>query len=319
MLLTRLVAWMLSVGLMGLGSGVVYGQDFPNKPIRVVTGRSEGLNDLLARLIAQGISDGLKQNVIVENRPSNVIGEVVVKALPDGYTLLSAGGAFLIGPLLRKTPYDPVRDFSPITMTSRAPLLLVVHPSVPAKSVKELIALAKARPGELNYAAGQRGGGPHLAGELFKSMAGVNIVSIPYKGGGPAVIAMLGGEVELMFNTIPSVTPHIKAGKLNVFGVTSAEPSPLAPGVPTIAASGVPGYESETIQGMWVPAKTPAAIINRLNREIVQFLSKPDVKERFLSLGIEAAPSSPAQFASAMKSEITKWGKVIKDAGIRNE
>ena len=312
------VASMVSVGVVLLGTGAVSGQDYPNKPIRIVSAAGGGATDVAARLIAQGLSGPLGEPVIIDNRPSNLVGEVVAKSPPDGYTLLFIGSAFAIGPLLQKTPYDPVKDFAPISLTSSSPNLLVVHPSLPVKSVKELIALAKARPGELNYGSGPAGSSPHLDAELFKSMAGVNIVRIPYKGGAPALNALMGGEVQLMISPAGSVSAHLKSGRVRALAVTSAQPSALLPGLPTVAAS-LPRYESGSTHGIYAPAGTPEAIINRLNQEIVRLLNRADTKEKFLNAGIEVIGSSPEQFAASMKSEIAKWGKVIKDAGIKAE
>ena len=307
----------LVTGLMAMSAGMASAQDFPNKPIRIVCAAAGGGADFVARIIAQAISGPLGQPVIVENRPSRLTGEIVAKATPDGYTLLLAGGTFMFAPLLGKMPYDPIQDFSSITMLARAPNVIVVHPSVPAKSVKELIALVKSRPGELNYASGGTGSSLHLAGELFKAMAGVNITRINYKGTGQAISDLVGGQVQMAFSSAATVAPHVKSGRLRALAVTSLQPSPLAPGLPTVTASGVPGYEVESIDYMLAPAKAPAAPIRRLNREIVRILSQTDLKEKFLNAGIEAAPSSPADLAAIMKSEIAKWGKVIKDAGIK--
>ena len=241
------------------------------------------------------------------------------KAPPDGYTLLIDAASFWIGPLLQETPYDPVKDFAPVTLTDSAPNVLVVNPSLPVKSVKELIALAKARPGELNYGSSSTGSTPHLAAELFNMMAGVKIVRVPFKGSGPAVISLLGGQVQLMFATAGSVAPHVKSGRLRALAVASLQPSALAPGLPTIAASGVPGYEAVAFEGMFAPAKTPVAIIDRLNQEIVRVLNRAEVKERFFNAGVETVGSTPEEFAAAIKSNVAKWGKLIKDAGIRDE
>ena len=246
--------------------------------------------------------------------------DIVVKAAPDGHTLLLHAGNIWLAPLLRDhVSYDPLRDLSPVTLTSTAPNILVVHPAVPANSVKELIALAKARAGAMNYSSGSTGSSSHLAAELFKAMAGVNIVRITYKGTGPALTALLAGEVQAMFPSAGGVVPHIKSGKLKAMAVTSAQPSALFPGIPTVAASGLPGYESASVAALFAPAKTPAVIINRLNREVVRFLRTTEASERFLSSGVETVGSSPAQLAATIKSDIARMGKVIKDAGIREE
>ena len=323
MLMPRVLACMFFVGVTVLGADRVSAQGYPNKPIRIVTSQPGGGTDFVARLIAQGISGPLGQPVIVDNRGGGsgaVAGEIVAKAQPDGYTLLSYGPAIWIMPLLRSNvPYDPVKDFSPISLTDSSPNVLVVYPTVPAKSVKELIALAKSKPGALNYARAAAGGPTHLSAELFKAMAGVDIVPIAFRGGGPAVIGMLGGQCcQLMFATAASVTAHVKSGKLRALAVTSAQPSALFPGMPTVAAT-LPGFKSELINGIFATAGTPAAVINRLNREIVQFLNRADVKERFFKAGVEIVGSSPQQLGATIKSELATWGKVIKNAGIRDE
>lgn len=320
-MLIRLVAvWSLPVALMTLGAPWVSGQSYPNKPIRLVTSEPGGGTDFAARTIAQGLTGPLGQPVIVDNRGSggNISGEIVARAAPDGYTLLVTGGSFWVGPLLRKAPYDPIKDFAPISLLMNSPYVLVVHPAVQAKSVKDLIDLAKARPGALNYAATSIGGSPHVAGELFKSMAGVNIVTVPYKGTGPGLIGLMGGEVELAFAPVSAVAGHIKSGKLRALAVTSANPSALAPGLPPISAT-VPGYESGGPIAMFAPPKTPAAILNRLNREVASVLHHAAMKEKLFNIGMESVGSSPEQLAALVKSEMARLGKVFREAGIRLE
>ena len=318
MILLRSIAGMLSAGLAVLGAGMVSAQDYPSKTIRLFTSTVGGSNDLASRLIAPMLSGHLGQQVIVDNRPGVIAIEAVAKASPDGYALLLYGNVTWLDPLMRDKPlWDPIKDFSPITLTHSAPNILVVHPSLPVKSVKELIALAKARPGELNVSTGAIGGSPHLASELFKSMAGVNIVHILYKGTGPAVNDVIAGHVQVNFSTPGPVAPHIKSGRLRALAVTSAEPSALAPGLPTVAASGLPGYEAAAMSGILAPAKTPAVIINRLNQGLLQILNKAETKEKFFNLGMEPVSNSPDQFAAAIRSQMVRMGKVIKDAGIR--
>ncbi|MGZ5152311.1 MAG: Bug family tripartite tricarboxylate transporter substrate binding protein [Burkholderiales bacterium] len=292
---------------------------FPHRPIRLVTSEVGGSADIGARLLAQGLTGRLGQQVIVDNRGSGIIpGDIVSRARPDGYTLLFFGGTFWLQPLLRKNvPYDPVRDFAPITQAVISPTILVVHPSLPAHSVKELIALAKAKPGELNYAMGSPGSSNHIGAELFKAMAGLDIVGVGYKGNGPAVGGLLASQVQLMFATGASVMGHMKSGRLRGLAVGSANPSPVAPDLPTIAASGLPGYESISITALFAPAKTPQAIVDRLNRESAGYLMTAEAKERFLNTGAEAASSSPEELGARVKSEIAKMGKVIRNAGIR--
>ncbi len=319
MLIPRFIAAIFSVGFMVLGAGVVPGQDFPNKPIRVVAGSLGGGSDFTARLISPGVSSSIGQSVLVDNRGGDIIpGEIVAKAQADGHTLLLTGSSFWLVPFLYKgVPWDPVRDFAPVTLAADNPNILSVHPSVAANSIKELIALAKAKPGGLNYSTGGAGGSSNLAAELFNSMAGVSIVRVTYKGGGPAALALATGEVQVTFATTSATTPHVKSGKIRPLAVTSAQPSPLAPNLPTIAASGLPGYESGSSYGIFAPAKTPAAVINRLNQELVRVINRPEVTEKFFSTGVRAVGSSPQELAATVKSEIAKYGKVIKDVGIR--
>ena len=312
----HLVTSMFWIGLTAFSAGTVGAQDYPNKPIRIVTGSVGGGSDTAARQIAQGISGSLGQSMIIENRPSIVASEVVAKAAPDGYTLLLGGSGVWLTAVWQKTNYDAINDFAPLTAISREINMVAVHPSLPAKSVKELIALAKAKSGELNYSASLGSG--RLATELFRSMAGINLQHVPYKGAGPAIAALVGGEVHLTINELGLMAPHVKSGKLRALAVTSATQSALAPGVPTVAAS-VPGYEWVGITHLMVPAKTPPAIVTRLHQEVVRYLSRPEVKERFLSGGTEIVASSPEELTAIMKSEITKTAKLIKDAGIRME
>ena len=319
MLVSRFVVRMLSVDMMVLGAGMAAAQDYPNKPVRFITQAPGGGSDFAVRIIAQGISGSLGP-VIVENRGTVVIAaETVAKAPPDGYTVVYVGSGLWVTPLLQKTSYDVGRDFSPITTATSSPTILVVHPSLPVRSVKELIALAKARPGELNYASAGIGGSGHLAGEMFKAMAGVNIVHVPYKGGGAALNDLLSGQLQMTIDGGSALKPHIKTGRLRALAVTSAQPSTLAPDLPTIAASGLPGYESAQMNVVFVPVKTPEAIIHRLNQEIVRFLKMPETKERFFNSGVEVVGSTPEELAATMRSDVAKIGKVIKDAGIRNE
>ena len=321
MFIPRFVVCAFTAGVMGFGAGLACGQNYPNKPIRIITGEPGGGLDFAVRLIAQGITGPLNQTVIVDNRGgTNIVVEIFGKAAPDGYTLLLYAGTIWLTPLLRdKVSYDPLKDLQPVTLTSTAPNIVVVHPAVPVNSVKDLIALAKARAGALNYSSGSTGSSSHLAAELFKSMAGVNMVRIPFKGTGPAVSSLIAGEVQVMFASASGVVTHIKSGKLKALAVTSAQPSALFPGMPTVAASGLPEYESASVSALFAPSKTPAVIVNRLNREVVRYLRTPEASERFLSSGVETVGSTPAQLATLMKSDIARMGKVIKDAGIREE
>ena len=305
-----------------LTTAAVQAQDYPNRPIRILTSEPGGGTDFGARLIAQGLSERFGQQVIVENRggaSGASAGETLARSKPDGYTLLAYGPTIWLLPLLRRNvPYDPLKDFAPVSLTDRSPNVLVVHPSLTASSVKQLIALARTRPGELNYARAAAGGPPHLSAELFKSLARVNIVAVPYKGGGPAVIGLMGGEVGLMFATAASVAAHVKSGKVRALAVTSAQPSALFPGLPPVSAT-VPGYECVAINGMFAPSGTPAAIVSTLSEQIARFLARSEVKERFFGAGVETVGSSPTEYADTLRSEIAKWGKLFQEAGIRDE
>ena len=296
-------------------------QTYPSKPVRMVISGVAGTSNFAARLIAQGLTAALGQQVIVDGREGGVIAaEFVAKAPPDGYTLHLNGSALWLLPFMRShVPYDPVRDFAPITLAVSTPNILVVHPSVPAKSVKDLIALAAARPGELNCATGNAGTSNHLAAELFKAMARVSFVRVPYKGASPALNDLISGQVQLMFGSATSVAPHLESGRLRALAVTSAQPSALAPGLPTVAAAGVPGYASVAVFGVFAPARTPPAIIGRLHEHIVRVLHEADVRDRLFKAGSESVGSTPGEFAAAIKAEMAGLGRLITDAGIRDE
>jgi tripartite-type tricarboxylate transporter receptor subunit TctC len=295
-------------------------QSYPNRPIRFVTAAVGGGIDFGARILAHGLTERLGQQVVVENRGgTNVAPQTVAKGTPDGYTLLVHNNTVWISPLLDDVPYDHEKELAPISLTSRSPNILVVHPSLGVSSVKELIAKAKAAPGEINYASGPVGASNHLAAEVFKAMAGVNLTRIGYKGGGPAVNDVLAGQVKVMFATTGSIMGHVKSNRLRALGVTSAQPSSLVPGMATVASLGVPGYSSEAIYGFWAPAKTPPAIIARLNEETVRLLQSPEVKERLFNSGVEAVGSTPAEFAAVIKAESARLGEVIRKAGIRTK
>jgi tripartite-type tricarboxylate transporter receptor subunit TctC len=243
----------------------------------------------------------------------------VSKAAPDGYTVLLTGSTFWVSPFFREVPYDPVKQFTPVSLATSTPNILVVHPSLPVKSVKDLVALAKARPGELNYATSSPGSPSHLTAELFKAMTGVKIVRINYKGTGPALTAAIGGHVQMMIAPAGAVAIYIKpGGRLKPIAVTTAQPSALAPGLPTVAAS-VPGYEVVSIIGFLAPAKTPEAAIGRLHQESARVMHRPEVKERFFSSGAEAVGGTPAEFGAALKIEMAKWGKLIRETGLKDE
>lgn len=316
----QLITWILSNAAITLYTGIVCGQNFPHKPIRILTGEPGASLDYAARLIAQGLTATLSQPVIVENRggaSGAIAAQTIARASPDGYTTLFYGSTVWIAPLLQKMPYDPVRDFAPITLVNMQPNIIVVHPALAVKSVRDLIALARAKPGEINFATGQAGSTNHLAALLFKSMAGINIIHIPYKGTAPALPDLIAGRVQLMFPNAGAVTEHVKSGRLRALAVTSAHPSALVPDLPTVAATGLPGYESIATQGIFAPARTPPAIINKLQLEIARVLNQPDTKEKFLATGVEVVGSSPSEFSATVKLDIARLGKVIRDAGIR--
>lgn len=326
--MTRSIASLFAVAVMFPGAGMVSaqttstgsGQAYPNKPIRIVTVAAGSSADFVARQIAQELTGSWGQPVIVENRPTIAAIESVAKAPPDAYTLLMVGSTTWILPLLQaNVPWDPVRDFSPILLATVSPLILSVHPSLPVKSVKELIALAKARPGVLNYGSSTIGSATHLATELFKHTAGIKIVGIHYRGNDQATTALVSGETQMSLAAVSNVARYIKPGKVRALAISSMTPSALAPELPTIAASGVPGYEAVSVNSLFAPAKTPAAIITRLNQEIVRFLKRPEVKERFLSDSQEAFPTTPEEFAARIKAEMSSMGKVIKEVGIKGE
>ena len=294
-------------------------QAYPGRIIRIVTTEAGGGSDFASRLIAHGITSSLSQQVIVENRGIQA-AEVVSRAPADGYTLLLNGPTIWLLPFLRdKVAYDPVNDFAPITLVTKAPNVLVVHPSVPASSVRELISLARKRAGQLNFGTSGTGNSVHVAGELFRTMAHVEIVRVNYKGAAASLTALVSGEVQLIFANAAGGLPLAKSGKLRALAVTSAMPSPLAPGLPTVAASGLPGYEASALIGAFAPAGTPAAIVARLNQEILRVLASADAQERLLASGVEGAGTTPEAWGAIMKSEMTKWGKVIRDAGIRED
>ena len=307
-----------SLILCFLFAGVATAQDYPTRPVRIVTSEVGGGNDVQARMVARGLTDALGQQVIVENRPSGVIpGEIVARASANGYTLLLYNNTLWTGPLLQKAPYDPVRDLAPITTATVGPNILVVNTALPVKSVQDLVALAKAKPGALNYASSGMGATNHLAAELFKSMAGVDIVQIGYKGAGPGLNDLIAGQIQVMFPTAGAATPHVRSGRVRALAVTSPARSPVAPHLPTIAESGLPGYESLAIYGIFAPARTPRPIVERLNREIVRLLEAPETKERFLAMGMETVGGTPAELAARVKADMQRTGRVIKAAGIR--
>jgi tripartite-type tricarboxylate transporter receptor subunit TctC len=305
--------------LLVLCAAPAVAQQFPARPLRIVTAEPGGTTDFASRLFAQELGAALNEQVIVDNRATGVIAaETVAKAQPDGYTLLLQSNILWLGPILQSMPYDAVRDFTPVSLTNTAANVLVTTPALAVSSVKDLIALAKAKPGTLNYGSGATGATNHLAAELFKSMAGVDIVRVTYKGSGAILNGLFGSEIQLTFGTAASVQPHVKSGRLRALGVTSAKPTELAPGLAPIAAT-VPGYESVAMYGVVAPANTPATIVSRLSRELAQSLAKPDVKQKFFNAGVESVGSTPEEFSETIKSDLARTGKVIRDAGLRSE
>jgi len=319
LLLTALVLWAVAAP-QGLAQ-----DKYPTRPIRIIVpSAAGGGSDTSARLIAQELPKLWGQPVVVENRAGagTIIGtEIVAKAPPDGHTLLMAPGAFATNPsTYKKMPFDTLRDFAPISHVLSVPQLIAVHPSVPAKSVKELIALAKARPGELQYAAAGHGTLPHLTMELFASMAQIRLVNVPYKGGAPGIIDLLGGRISLIATSSMSlVIPHVRSGRLRALGVTTAARIHALPDIPTIAEAGLPGYEAVQWAGLLAPAGTPREIITRLHKEITAILRAPEVKELLARDSNEVVASSPEEFAAFIRAEIVKWAKVVKAAGIQPE
>jgi tripartite-type tricarboxylate transporter receptor subunit TctC len=296
-------------------------QEYPSRTIRIVASEAGGSGDFVSRLIAQGLSSAIGQQVIVDNRGGGVVaGDVVAKAPPDGYTVLLYGNTFWLLPLMRKQiPYDPYRDFVPVIEAARAVNVLVVHPSLPVKSVKDLIALGRARPGELNFSSAAPGTMNHLASELFKSMAKVNIVRVSYRGSASALTAVMSGEVQMMFAAAAPVRPHVQSGRVKALAVSTATRSPTYPDLPTVAESGLPGFEAVSVHGIFLPAKTPEAINARLHQEIVRVLQRPESRERLASIGAEPVGGTRAQFAAVVKDEVARMGKVIREAGIQEK
>ena len=297
-------------------------QTYPNRPIRLVVPSSPGGGtDITGRIVANKLSEQLGQQVVVDNRAGagTIIGiEIAAKAPPDGYTLLMGLSTLAINPsMYAKLPYDALRDLAPISLAVLSPNILTVHPSVPAKTVKEFIALAKAKPGTITFGSAGQATSPHLSGELLKVLAKIDIVHVPFKGSGQSVISSLAGEIAANFPSVPTAIPYIKAGKLRGLGVTMAKRTAALPDVPSIAEAGVPGYEATQWFGMLAPAGTPRPIIDRLNHEMVKLLKSPEVRDRLIADGTDPAPTTPEEFGAYIKSETEKWTKVIKAAGIK--
>ena len=307
-----------------LASGVAWSQNYPVKPIRMLIGFSPGGGaDVVARSLAPRLIETLGQQIVVENRPGAnglIAAELAAKAPPDGYTLLVAPGNYAFAPAMNaKLPFDMANTFAPVSLLAETPLLLVVHPSLPAKNVKQLIALAKSRPGELAYASGGVGGSGHLAAGLLRSLTQIDLVHLPYKGTGAVITDLIGGQVPLCICTFPSVLPHVRSGRLRALAVTTARRSPATPDIPTVAEAGVPGYEMSQWYGLLAPAGTSAPIVERLNAEIGKALQHPELRNRLLTEGAAPAASSSQEFGAYFKAEIAKWTRVVYKAGIRDD
>lgn len=321
------IAWrrcIFGLALAAVGSeGAAQTSRFPDRPIRMVVGFSAGGGtDVIARILAQKLSETLGQSVVVENRTgaSGLIGgEAVAKSAPDGYTIMMGSQTtFAVAPTLyRKSTLDPAKDFAGVAMAGISPLVLVVHPSLPAHSVHDVIAMARAAPGAVNFGSGGLGTTPHMAAELFSSLAGIKMAHVAYRGESPAINDLLGGQIPLMFANLSAVMGNLKAGQLRALAVTSARRSPAAPEIPTVAETAVPDFEAATWFALVAPAGTPRDVLARLNREVVRALAEPDVKQRFADLGMSSEDSTPDGVETYIRSEIAKWTRVIKDADIR--
>ena len=297
-------------------------KNFPNRPVRIIVPVPPGgIVDVVVRLLAQKMTEVMGQSVVIDNRPgasTNIGTEMVARAPGDGYTLLSNSLPLVVNhTLFAKLPFDVVKDFAPVSLVAGASYVIVVHPSVPAKSVGELIALARAKPGLLNYSSAGNGSNLHVAAELFKNMSGTNLVHVPYKGGGPALTAILGGECDLSFLGLVAVLPQINAGRVRALAITSTARSPLLPDLPTVAEAGVPGYEFSSWVGILAPASTPANIVAALNEFIVKAMRAPDLSARFNKEGADVIASSPAEFAAYIGAELSRWAKVVKESGMK--
>ena len=313
------VACFALVVLAHAGISAVYGQAFPNRVIRMITPEVGGASDLASRIMTQALGGSLGQPAIVENR--GIIGvEIAMQAPADGHVLLHYTSPLWITPLLRRnTPWDALRDFAPITITVNTPNLVAVHPSLPVKSVRELVALAKSRPGELNYGTSSVGTGNHLAGELFMAMTGTKIERIGFKGMGAAINSLLSGQIQVLFPSAGSVAQLIRQGRVRALAVTSLEPSALAPGLPTVAQAGISGYESQSRTVLFAPVKTPPAVIARINSEVVRALTQPETRERLFNVSLEVIASTPQEAVAMIRSETVRMIKVIEDAGLRGD
>ena len=306
------------------GPASALAQDYPIRPIRFIVGFAPGgVADLMARSLGQKLTQGLGEQVVVDNRPGGggLIGmRIAAEAAPDGYTLLMGSSTqFSINPALRKVPYDPIRDYTPITQAALTPVILTVHPSSPSRSLQELIKLAKAKPGQvMNFGSTGFGGAPHIAAELLQRVAGIKMNHVPYKGGGPVVIALLGGHVQMSFGAVSTSLPHLRGGRLRALGVTSAKRLTAIPDVPTFAESGLPGFEVEQWYGVFAPARVPPAIVRKINAALVPALGSAEFKAQFSGQGIELVGSTPEAFAAYVKAQLTNWTRMLTEMGLRD-
>jgi len=320
----RNAGWIMLLAAPVVLAGSALAQTYPTKPIRMIVPFAPGGGtDVIARLLATQMSQSIGRQMLVDNRAgaNAIIGtEIVARAPADGYTVLFVSSPHSINPgLYPKLPYDTLKDFAPISQAASSPYVLVVHASLPVKNVRDLIALAKARPGQIDYGSGGSGSSAHLAAELFKDMAGIDLREIPYKGAGPALAAVVGGEAALVFGNALTVKPHIQAGRVRALGIASAQRSVAAPELPTIAESGVPGYRADAILGMLAPAKTPRPVIELLNAEVHKAMRAPEMTERMKSLGVDVALTTPEGFGQVIESEMQRWGKLIRKLGLKIE
>ncbi len=297
------------------------GENYPTKPIRIVVPFTPGgSNDLVSRVLSQKFHEAWGQPVIIDNRPGggSTIGiDLVVRAAPDGYTLLTTSGGIAINVSLYQLPFNPIKDLAPVILLAQMPYLIGVHPSLPVKSTRDLISLAKAQPGKLIFSSSGAGTSAHLAMEMFRYMSNIEVLHVPYKGGGPAVTAVIGGEVQGTFNVITGILPYVRSGKLRALAVSSAKRAEVAPEIPTVAESGVPGYEVIAWYNVFAPARTPRSVIERLNSEINRMLQTPDVRQRFQALGVAPLGGTPEALGKYLEFEVTRWAKLIKETGVK--
>ncbi len=316
------IVLMFIVALVASGAAA---QSYPTKPVRLVSPYPPGgANDILARIIGQKLGESLGQQIVIENRggaTGNIGAEYVAKAAPDGYTILmgQASNLTINVSLMSKMPYDPVKDLAPVTLVATTPNLLVVHPSLPVRTVKDLVVLAKSKPGSINYASSGSGSAGHLAGELFKKVAHIDMVHIPYKGAAPALTDVVAGQAQIYFTSPISAQPFVRGGRLRMVAVTSLKRSPAMPDIPTVAESGYPDFDVVSWWGILTPAAVPKEIIGRLHTEIIKVLALPEIKAKFAEQGADVASNTPEQFAAYIKTEIVKWAKLIKELGIKPE